>query len=286
MNYSEQPLAIPCDHETLIGLLTVPAHAGPAASTGIIIIVGGPQYRVGSHRQFVLLARALAGSGFPVLRFDYCGMGDSPGSPKKFDTVSSDLGAAIAAMHLALPDVTRYVLWGLCDGASAALLYCHETGDVRVQGLCLLNPWVRSEASLARTHVRHYYLLRLTQREFWLKLLRGQVAGAALARLWRNIRLASGPAHSGSRPQAFQDRMATAWRNFEGDILLVLSGNDYTAREFEAYVARDPAWTGALERSNVTRRALAQADHTFSAAAQRAQVEAITCEWLNHRARS
>ncbi|KAB8057318.1 hydrolase 1, exosortase A system-associated, partial [Janthinobacterium violaceinigrum] len=58
----------------LVGILSLPAAPGPR---GVLIVTGGPQYRVGSHRQFVLLARALAAQGVPVLRFDLRGMGDS-----------------------------------------------------------------------------------------------------------------------------------------------------------------------------------------------------------------
>ena len=36
----------------------------------MVIVVGGPQYRAGSHRQFTLLARHIAAAGYPVLRFD------------------------------------------------------------------------------------------------------------------------------------------------------------------------------------------------------------------------
>ena len=46
-----------------------------AASRGMLIVVGGPQYRAGSHRQFTLLARDVAATGVPTMRFDYRGMG-------------------------------------------------------------------------------------------------------------------------------------------------------------------------------------------------------------------
>ena len=71
----EQAFTFDCDGESLLGLLHRPAADAPADAeqTGVVIIVGGPQYRAGSHRQFVHLARALAGAGHPVLRFDVRG---------------------------------------------------------------------------------------------------------------------------------------------------------------------------------------------------------------------
>lgn len=255
----------------------------PAASDlGVVVVVGGPQYRAGSHRQFVLLARHLAAAGFPVLRFDVRGMGDSEGAQRSFESLTPDVGAAISALCAQQPQVQRVVLWGLCDGASAALLYLHDRPDARVQGLVLLNPWVRSEASLARTHVKHYYRQRLLQGEFWRKLLTGGVARAALSGLLDNVRKArtqGGDGNAGAA-LAFQQRMAAAWRAFPGRILLVLSGNDYTAREFQEFIKADPAWAGAMARSGLTTHEAAGADHTFSRIADRAALELVTARWL------
>lgn len=279
MNYTEQTIVFACAQDMLTGILATP---GANASTGVIVIVGGPQYRVGSHRQFVLLSRALAAAGYPVLRFDYRGMGDSEGVQRDFTQVSQDIAAAIGAMQAHLPSVERVVLWGLCDGASAALTYCHDTNDARVCGLCLLNPWVRSAASLARAQVKHYYGQRLRQKEFWVKLLSGKVAVSAITSLWRNVRLMGSRAgvKAGAQQLPFQQRMASAWNSFGGSLLLLLSGNDYTAKEFVEYAAMDAAWAGLLVQAQVVRHDLPDADHTFSDAASRTRVEVLTVAWL------
>src|SRR5690606_34644237 len=106
---------------------------------GVLIIVGGPQYRVGSHRQFVLLARYLAERGIPVMRFDYRGMGDSDGDMRTFEHVGKDLGSDIDYFFSECSFLKDIVIWGLCDAASAALFYAHQ--DRRISGLVLLNPW-------------------------------------------------------------------------------------------------------------------------------------------------
>ena len=282
MNYTEQTVTFACEHDTLAGILATP---DVAASTGVIVIVGGPQYRVGSHRQFVLLSRALVSAGYPVLRFDYRGMGDSTGAQRDFTMVSADIAAAINTLQSRLPSVQRVALWGLCDGASAALLYCHDTSDARVSGLCLLNPWVRSEASLARAHVKHYYTQRLGQKEFWVKLLSGKVAGKAMAGLWRNVRSMGSDSQVAThkKQRSFQQRMARAWSDFQGSMLLLLSGNDYTAKEFLEYVNMDTAWTGLLTRQNVVRHDLPGADHTFSDTPSRSQAEVFTLRWMQSK---
>ncbi|MDB5850134.1 MAG: hydrolase 1, exosortase system-associated [Rhodoferax sp.] len=287
MNYAEEPLVFTCADETLVGILSAPASD---ATTGVVIVVGGPQYRAGSHRQFVRLARTLASAGHAALRFDYRGMGDSSGNARDFLNVTQDIRAAIEALQRRLPTVSKIVLWGLCDGASAALLYCRETQDQRIAGLCLVNPWVRSEASLARTQVKHYYAQRLMQREFWLKLMSGKVAAAALSGLVRSIRLSAGSAGSaGSAASAgaiasnasFQQRMAEAWHSFQGSILLLLSGDDYTAKEFVEYAQTDTTWSAALKQAKVVQHVLDDADHTFSDHAARTRVEDLTRNWLD-----
>ncbi len=285
--YRETVQLLACEGERLIAVLAEPN--GPAnGDLGVVIVVGGPQYRAGSHRQFVHLARTLATAGTPTLRFDVRGMGDSTGAQRSFEQLTADTGAAIGALLSAQPQLKRVALWGLCDGASAALLYLHERADPCVSALCLLNPWVRSASSLARTHVKHYYRQRLMQREFWGKLVSGRVAGAALRSLWGNLKAARAqpPAagQAGDLGQAaaadYQTRMAQAWQRFSGPLLLVLSGQDYTAREFTEFVAASPAWRGALSKANVQRHDMPQADHTFSAQADARQLDQAVLTWL------
>lgn len=107
MNPGEHALTFDCAGAALQGVLACPAR--PAA-TGVLIVVGGPQYRAGSHRQFVLLARRLATAGYAVLRFDVRGMGDSEGEAGGFEALSDDIAAAADALQAACPSVRRIVL--------------------------------------------------------------------------------------------------------------------------------------------------------------------------------
>ncbi len=282
--YTEMAQTFHNGAHTLVGIHSTPSPAATAPTTGIVIVVGGPQYRAGSHRQFVLLARALASAGYPVLRFDIAGMGDSEGEQQSFETSSADIRAAVDQLQRHSPSLTQIVLWGLCDGASAALLYLQEGKDGRIGGLCLLNPWVRSAESLARTQVKHYYLERLQQREFWLKLLRGKVAIDAAKGFWTNLSVATQDrqkTQNNAVAQSYQQKMALAWEQFKGQILLILSGNDYTAKEFLEYTQTHSEWATAFQHRHLERIDLVDADHTFSDAPDRIAVENQTLDWLH-----
>lgn len=281
MNYCEQPLVFSVADEQMLGIAALPEVPGDC---GVLIAVGGPQYRVGSHRQFLLLSRRLAAEGYPVFRFDYRGMGDSEGAMRSFENVSEDISAAIDAFQELCPGIRRFVLWGLCDAVSAILMYMQVIRDPRVDGLVLLNPWVRSEASLAQTHIKYYYGQRLLQREFWRKLFTGKLRILdSLRELLSNAKKSQRSGENADRTPSFQNRMAEGLRQYGGKVLLILSGDDYTAREFLEYVSADSAWSGLLDTGNVSRIDVPDADHTFSKKDLRRRVEEETLRWLGSR---
>jgi exosortase A-associated hydrolase 1 len=279
---TQQALAFDCGGDTLYGILHRPASSAPAGRRGVVIVVGGPQYRAGSHRQFVLLARALAARGVPVLRFDYRGMGDSEGSPRSFESVDADLRAAIDALLMAVPGLAEVALWGLCDGASAAVFYARH--DPRVTGIALLNPWVRTEAGAARATLKHYYRARLLQPALWRKIASGRFElRAALRSAWgllRSTRTTQAPDAAPDGGASLPERMHMGLRGFDGRVLLMLSGADLTAQEFSGVAAGSASWRALVAAPRVTRHTLAGADHTCSRAAWRDQVADWTCNWI------
>jgi hypothetical protein len=142
---------------------------------------------------------------------------------------------------------------------------------------------VRSEATLAKAHVKHYYAQRLFSKEFWAKLFSGGVAPVeALRTFAHNLgrAFARPQGVSGQASPSFQDRMAAGLRAFPGPVLLVLSGDDLTAKEFLEYAQSGPGWRGLLERAGLERCDLPGADHTFSNAGAAGEVEARTLSWL------
>lgn len=272
---SRQALVFGCHGSRLVGVLHLPTAP---ARVGVVIVVGGPQYRVGSHRQFVYLADDLARAGYATLRFDYRGMGDSEGPSRGFEDVADDIGAAVAALKDSQPSVQAVVLWGLCDAATAVSFYAAARGGVA--GLALANPWVRTQEGLARSYVENYYGQRLLDREFWQRLLTGRMP--VLRRLreflqdWRSARRAGPSPDAASLPE----RMRRSLEAYTGPVLLLMSGADLTAGEFNA-AASGPDWAPWRGRREVVRIDFPDADHTFSRRDWMTAVNAATGRWLN-----
>jgi len=280
----ESALVFSCQGSKLIGILHHPVNPEKIA---LVIIVGGPQTRVGSHRQFVQLARMLAKNGITVLRFDYRGMGDSGGSRRNFWQIDDDIRAAVDILQ-ARSRIDRVVLWGLCDAVPAITSYAST--DERICGIVLLNPWVRTDIGIARAYMRMHYFKRMFSREFWIKLARGELnvfesASAFIDTAWRalysreTMTIQSGNDNKQMIP-LLPDSMIDDVSRFDGSILLVMSGNDLTAQEFHSTVEVSPFWRKLRNRSSVVRRELADADHTFSRRVWSRQVEEWTLEWM------
>ncbi|WP_019140761.1 hydrolase 1, exosortase A system-associated [Noviherbaspirillum massiliense] len=278
MRYEDRALCFSCGDEPLYGVLSMPQHPLPRA---VVIVVGGPQYRAGSHRQFTLIARGLAMHGIPVLRFDYRGMGDSGGDTRTFENVGEDIHTAVDCLLREAPFVQEVVLWGLCDGASAALFYAHR--DARISGLVLVNPWVRTDAGAAQTYLKHYYRNRFLDAALWKKIGRGEfdytLALQSFGRLVRSALQGRARAATGD-VLPLPDRMLDGLRRFQGSVLVVLSGDDLTAREFSDLMRASAGWRRQMHSSRVQRFELRGANHTFSRREWREQLLQRMREWL------
>ncbi|NEX64132.1 hydrolase 1, exosortase A system-associated [Noviherbaspirillum sp. 17J57-3] len=294
----ERATAFQCHDAWLYGILSVPSQPAQSSSRGVLVVVGGPQYRAGSHRQFRLLARGLAAQGIPAFRFDYRGMGDSDGMMRTFESVNDDIRAAIDHFFSQVPELEEVVLWGLCDGASASLFYASQ--DARVAGLALLNPWVRTEQGEAKAYLKHYYARRLFATELWSKILSGRFDYRSAAHsFWKmatkTLRETSPEAISPNQAAKASDspaqplprhvpslpeRMLLGLKAFRGPVLLVLSGNDLTAQEFSDLAGASKPWQAALADRRVQHRRLDEANHTFAQRNWRDQVLQWTANWV------
>lgn len=272
----EAALVFEANGQPMLGVLSRPTEP---PRVGVVIVVGGPQYRAGSHRQFVSLAWSLAGTGFVVLRFDYRGMGDSGGPLRGFEQIDDDLRAAVDALAAHQPQLEHVVLWGLCDGASAALMYAPQ--DPRVTALALANPWARGADTQARAQLVHYYARRLFSLDLWRRALTGRLRLRESAKdLGGSVRDAVGP--TVAAPGDYRQRMTDALQAFGGPVLWLMSGADLTAREFGMFMGADERRRRLLSGTRCARTDFPDADHTFSSATAESAVAHATAHWLAH----
>lgn len=277
-------LTFDCGSETLVGIL----HTGQQKNgTGVLFVVGGPQYRIGSHRHFYVLAQEFARAGIPAFRFDVRGMGDSSGSLHDFESIDADIKAAIDAFFKHSPEIKKVILWGLCDAASASLFYGYQ--DPRVSGMILLNPWVRTDEGEAKAYLKHYYRDRLLQKEFWLKLMKGginpaKVLGSFFSLLQKAKKkpvLTQESSELSLSDLSLPEKMLSGLKKFSGKLLIILSGDDLTAQEFSDLISENTDWKQTLDEKNAKIKTIEKANHTFSDSYCKNQVNRWCIEWIN-----
>jgi pimeloyl-ACP methyl ester carboxylesterase len=163
---------------------------GPRAPLGVLMVSPLGRERLRVYRESANLARDLAASGYPVLRFDYRGEGESALSfpESTLETRLQDIGRAAEELRRRA-GVDRLCLLGLHFGATLAVLAAAELGCRR---LLLCDPVCKPRAyarSLLRANVviQSQYCGKITRKEPDLRaaLTRGEtvsIYGFQLAR--------------------------------------------------------------------------------------------------------
>lgn len=252
-------ILFPCAGDTLAGTL----DEAPG-STGLLIVSGGNEIRIGAHRGMALLAARLAARGIPVFRFDRRGIGDSTGVNRGFDHSRDDIIAAATAFRAAAPRVTRLAAFGNCDAATA-LAFFH--GAAGIDTLILANPWVIEavdDLPPAAT-IRARYAQRLRDPATWLRLIRG---GVDLRKVFRGLRKVSTARLDSAASLAV--RLKAALRD-SADATIILAARDATAIAFAA---------GCGDHGVPTHR-IDTASHSFARGEDQAGLETILLEILD-----
>lgn len=101
MNQIREQALLLGPRKSLVGIIAVSPSPLPDAPM-VVILNSGIIHRVGAHRVYVPLSRALAAAGFPVLRFDLSGIGDSE---NRVDMLSP--------FEASLADIRKYSFFGI-----------------------------------------------------------------------------------------------------------------------------------------------------------------------------
>jgi len=139
--------------EQLFGCYHPPLSAQPQDFVVVFCYPMGQEY-IRSHRACQQLAVRLARAGFPVLRFDFLGCGDSAGRAEDGHLArwQRDIAAAITEAK-ARSGRSKVYLAGLRLGASLALLAAAQRDDVA--GLALWEPVINGKTHLAELADQH-----------------------------------------------------------------------------------------------------------------------------------
>ncbi len=169
------------DDGALVGVVTLPAGAHRTTTEArpfVVLLNAGLVHRVGPFGMGVQLARALAGRGFRVLRFDQAGLGDSGARPGVLPIEAQVLADARAAMDslAASYGARQFVVGGLCSGALNAHRIC--LADPRVVAMWMLDGY----AYPTRRYYQHLLVRRLRNPASW-GLLSRRIYAHARARV-------------------------------------------------------------------------------------------------------
>lgn len=246
-----------CEDQTLVGTID-PGDA----STGLLIVTGGNELRSGPFGSHAALAAKVATAGFPVMRFDRRGVGDSSGRNATFADSSADIAAALMAFQYRTRRLKRIVAFGNCDAASALMLSEGKGCD----GLVLANPWTfepeaepesevteqaeaaAPEPKMSPAAIRAHYVKRLFDPSAWKRLVSGKVE---VGRLAGSLAAAARPA---SPTSSLAQQIADSLSRFEGPATILIAEHDRTAQEFLSH------WDKADKRLRICPKA----DHSFS----------------------
>ncbi len=162
-------------------------------------------HRIGPNRIYVKLARQLAAAGFPALRFDLSGVGDSKPRQDNMPFEKSAVDDVRQAMDFLTKElgVTSFVLMGHCAGAFNS--FATASVDNRVIGAVMINPeganddWsdFDRKRKTSRYYEGYYSKSALTSRDRWVKLLTGKASYSSIIRniavniVWNRISTAA-----------------------------------------------------------------------------------------------
>ncbi|HQU70945.1 MAG TPA: PhoPQ-activated protein PqaA family protein [Calditrichia bacterium] len=155
---------------SLVGIWSE-APEGTAPPFAVILLNSGLIHRVGPNRLYVRMARRFAEMGYPTLRMDFAGIGDSSRRGETDITIEESIVRQIGeAMDFfeAQHGVKRFVLSGICAGGDAAFLAA--SSDARICGIIPVDLYSYSSGAF----MKHMYQKRLLQPRSWLNLLSGK----------------------------------------------------------------------------------------------------------------
>lgn len=175
-------------HIKLFGILHEP-EAAIRKTTAIVLLSPGVKMRVAPHGMYTKMARQYVSMGYPVLRFDFYGLGDAEGEIEmdKLSNIynSIQLGRYVDDTTDSLDwlqknyGISDFVVGGLCGGAITGMMAAEN--DIRIKGLLALGIPVALDVGEENRHkhlskgqlsqLRTGYIKNLFKLQSWIRLL-------------------------------------------------------------------------------------------------------------------
>lgn len=190
--------------------------------TGLLILSGGNEIAIGPQRAMARLSELIAARGWPVLRFDRRGVGDSGGKNNGWRSSAPDVAAALTFFS-SYTKVQRVVAFGNCDAATAIVV-----NRLPIASRVLGNPWLDlAKADLPpKAAIRAHYRKRIVDPSLWRSLLTG---GVDLTKAFRGVWTAL---DTSSTPSDLTKEFAAALFEHNLHTRIVLSAKDATGVAF------------------------------------------------------
>lgn len=128
---NEEPFFFKNGNYQLFGMLHYPD--ADERKEGFVFCHPFAEEKLWAHRVYVNFARELVKRGYPVLRFDMMGHGDSDGGfeDATIETHLADITAAVSTIRAKCPSVSTVSLMGLRLGATLAVLTAINNSDIK-----------------------------------------------------------------------------------------------------------------------------------------------------------
>lgn len=298
----------------LIGILHEPA-AEIRKTVAVVLLSPGVKMRVAPHGMYKKMAEHYCNLGFPVLRFDFYGLGDAEGEieMKQLSNIYNtiQLGRYVDDTLVALDwvernlNINRCVVGGLCGGAITGMLASQQ--DARAHALLALGIPVALDVGEENWHkylsqgqlndLGKGYIKNIFKFKSWLRLLTFQSDFRVLFKSLKQMLIKKKKAEKPKPPVQAQEvqakepdntnpKFAPAFMNMleHGRAMChIFSGGDRLAWEFDEkfaqlYADQLERYTGLYEIHLIDK-----ANHVLAHPDWFKEMLDISTDWLNRR---
>jgi len=255
------------EHRHLFGVITLPEST--TKDCGFVILNAGLLHNVGPFRLHVRIAEALSSMGFPVIRIDQSGKGESSSRTggSRLDTIVLDYEDCLRELQRI--GVDRTILVGLCSGADDGLVIAAQKDSVA--GLILLDGYSRRTWKYPFEH----YKKRILSVNSWKNLFRRIVSHGTIRSARTDTEGAGMNIRGWDSHKEMSEHFAAVLARNTKVLAIFTSGQDYYNKhgQFTSCIGYGVA-SGSVDEVF-----FADADHTYSVCEHRDRLIEMIANW-------